>query len=314
MSQVRDKRFKKARKLDAKLRLALVGPTNSGKTFTALRIAQDLVPNAKIAVLDSQRGQASKYADLFDFDSDEIGNHSPETYTKAIQDAEAEGYDVLIIESLSHAWMGKDGALELVDKAAKRAQSGNKFFAWRDVTPMHNQLVDTMMSCKLHVIATIRTKMEWVIEDDERGKKVPRRVGLAPIQREGLEYEFDIVADLNASNEFIVSKTICPALKGAIIKEAGPEVAKILREWLVGEKPTEQARPVDPIAVLLDDPEVKVLFDKLGAPEAKRRVTCEKWKTKAALVPALEARLKDADRDAAPKKDAKKNHEPSTAT
>ena len=96
---------------------------------------------------------------------------------------------MLIIDSLSHAWAGKDGALELVDKAAAR-ERGNSFAAWRHVTPLHNAMVDAIIGARLHIIVTMRSKVEWVIEKDERGKAVPRKIGLQPVQREGLEYEF----------------------------------------------------------------------------------------------------------------------------
>ena len=99
----------------------------------------------------------------------------PQRYIAAIGEAAAAGYDVLIIDSLSHAWMGKDGALELVDKAAKRNPAGNAFAAWRDVTPLHNQLVDALLAAPLHLIVTLRSKMEYVQEKDERGKTVIRK-------------------------------------------------------------------------------------------------------------------------------------------
>jgi len=138
---------------------------------------------------------------------------------------------VLIIDSLSHAWTGKDGALELVDKAAAR-ERGNSFAAWRHVTPLHNAMVDAMIGARLHLIVTMRSKVEWVVEKDERGKSVPRKIGLQPVQRDGLEYEFDVVADMDLDNNFIVSKTRCPALRGKVINLPNEEPAKTLRAWL----------------------------------------------------------------------------------
>ena len=110
--------FTKATKQEAKLRLALAGPSGSGKTYTALQIATHL--GGPIALVDTERGSARKYADLFSFDVLELDSFHPERYIEAIHEAEEAGYAVLILDSLSHAWAGKDGALELVDKAAKR--------------------------------------------------------------------------------------------------------------------------------------------------------------------------------------------------
>ena len=223
--------FKKATKEQAKLRMGIIGPAGSGKTYTALITARNLVPDGKIAVIDTERGSASKYADIFEFDVCELESFHPENYIKTIQAAEEAGYDVLIIDSLSHAWAGKDGALELVDKAAAR-ERGNSFAAWRHVTPLHNAMVDAIIGARLHIIVTMRSKVEWVIEKDERGKSVPRKIGLQPVQRDGLEYEFDVVADMDLDNNFIVSKTRCPALRGSVIHCPNEEPAKTLRAWL----------------------------------------------------------------------------------
>src|SRR5690242_19965331 len=109
--------------------MALVGPSGSGKTYTALKIATNLVPSGKVALIDTERGSASKYAKLFKFDVLELRNYHPEAYIKAIKAAADNGYDVLIIDSLSHAWNGDGGVLSIVDK------KGGRFDAWKDVTP-----------------------------------------------------------------------------------------------------------------------------------------------------------------------------------
>src|SRR5690606_14563448 len=188
-------------------------------------------------------------ADEFEFDVLNLDTFSPEVYIQAIRAAEAAGYDVLIIDSLSHAWAGKDGALEQVDKVARRMQTTNTFAAWREVTPMHNALVDAMVRCKCHLIVTMRAKTEYVVEkDDKTGKTTPRKVGLAPIQRDGLEYEFDIVADMDIDNNFIVSKTRYKPLTGAVINKPKPELGREILVWLESGAPMEdvpraQAQP-----------------------------------------------------------------------
>lgn len=238
--------FKKATKSQAKLRLAFVGPSGSGKTYSALRVARSIVgPTGKIAVIDTERGSASKYAGIFDFDVCEPESFSPESYVKLIHEAEND-YDALIIDSLTHAWSGKDGALEQVDKAAARSRAnGNSFAAWREVTPMHNALVDAMLACRCHLFVTMRVKSEYVIEENSQGKKVPRKIGLAPIQRDGLEYEFDVVGDMDQDNVLVVSKTRCPELKRAVVKEPGEDFAKVLKDWLTDGAPVAQPQPAE---------------------------------------------------------------------
>lgn len=241
--------FKKATREQAKLRAALVGPSGSGKTYTALNIATHL--GGRVAVIDTEHGSASLYAGgkPFDFDVLELTSFHPDRYTEAIIAAEKAGYDVLVIDSLSHAWQGKDGALETVDRAKNSFTEG-----WRNVTPSHNRMVDTIIGARLHVIATMRVKTEYVVEEDEKtGKKVPRKIGLAPVQRAGMEYEFGVVADLDLDHNLTVSKTRCLALDGVTVNKPGPALAATLLEWLSEGDEVEYATDtqVDRIAELV---------------------------------------------------------------
>lgn len=236
--------FRKAVKSQSKLRLALIGPSGSGKTYTALSVARGL--GQKVAVIDTEHGSASKYADQFGFDVLELETFSPATYVQAIQAAEAAGYEVVVIDSLSHAWMGKDGALELVDKATARSKSGNSYTAWREVTPQHNQMIDAIVRSKCHIVATMRAKTEYLQEKDDRsGKTVIRKVGLAPVQRDGMEYEFDLVGDIDHEHRLVVTKSRIASLADAVIPKPGAEFAATLRDWLnSGEAVPEVERPL----------------------------------------------------------------------
>jgi hypothetical protein len=237
-------RFQKATRKQLKLRMALVGPTGAGKTKTALLLAAVL--GKRVAVIDSENRSASKYVGepgVPEFDVCELDSYAPRNYVEAIKDAEREGYDVIIVDGITQAWSGKDGALEMVDKAAKRSQSGNSFTAWRDVTPHHNALVEALVQCKAHLIVTMRAKMEYVLEEDARGKKTPRKVGMAPIQREGMEYELDVVGDLDVEHNLMISKTRCSALDGAVINKPGRELAETLLSWLGEGAPVAAEQP-----------------------------------------------------------------------
>ena len=176
--------FKKATKTQSRLRLALCGPAGAGKTYTALTVGSEL---GKVAVLDTERGSASKYADRFAFDVVELEDYHPKNYVEVSKVAEKAGYQVLIVDSLSHAWSGKGGALDLKDKATARSRSGNSYTAWREITPLHNELVDAILGADLHVIVTMRSKTEYILEDNGKGGKTPRKVGMAPVQRDGME-------------------------------------------------------------------------------------------------------------------------------
>jgi len=141
--------------------------------------------------------------------------------------------------------MGKNGALEQVDRAGDKG--GNSYTAWREVTPQQNRLVDTMIGCDMHLIATMRAKMDYVLEDDSRGKKVPRKVGMAPVQRDGIEFEFDIVGEMNQAFDLTITKSRCPALAGIMLQRpTGIDVADTLLAWLKGEAPPVLPKPTTP--------------------------------------------------------------------
>lgn len=219
--------FKKATKKRAKLRLALVGPSGSGKTYTALLLAKALSKGRPVAVIDSERGSASKYAgDVADFDVCELETFEPLRYVETIDGAAEAGYPVLVVDSLSHAWTGEGGALDQVDRR------GGKFQAWREVTPMHRKLVDTILGYPGHVICTMRSKTEYVVEKDKRGRTEVRKVGLAPVMRDGVEYEFDVVGDMDHAHSLTVSKSRCAALADQVIRKPGADVAERLLAWL----------------------------------------------------------------------------------
>lgn len=226
--------FKQAVKHESKLRLAITGPSGSGKTFTALAIACNM--GGKVAVVDTEHGSASKYADLFEFDVLEMQPpFHPDRFVEAIQDAAKAGYKVIVLDSLTHAWKGTGGLLQVVDQIGKRSNSNNSYTAWKDATPIQERLVESIVGAGLHVIATMRSKQEYALERDEKtGKSAPKKIGMAAEQREGFEYEFDVVFDMNMAHEGVVSKTRCVALTDVIIAKPGKDVADVLLEWLQG--------------------------------------------------------------------------------
>ena len=196
--------FKKATKMQAKLRLALTGTSGSGKTTGALMIAKGL--GGKIAVLDTERGSASLYADQYDFDVVELAPpYTPERYIEVIKAAEKEGYDTLILDSITHEWSGQGGILEIVDAAARAKYKGNSYAAWNEGTPRHQKFLDAMLASSCHIIATMRSKAVYVESEKSNGKKSIEKQGSAPQQRDGLEYEFTAVLDINVDRHLAVA-------------------------------------------------------------------------------------------------------------
>lgn len=247
-----------------KARLAFEGVAGGGKTYSALAVASHL--GDSIAVIDTEHKSALLYADLFRFDWLGLDRFAPDALVEAL--AAASGHDTAIVDSWSHFWMGTDGMLEQVDRAGKRSGSGNSFGGWKEMRPAERRMVDAMLSFPGHLIVTLRTKTDWVVEENERGKKQPRKIGLKAEQREGLEYDFTIVGQLDFDNNLIISKSRCPALSGAVVHKPGEEFARTLRDWLEsGEKDGPSATDIRDEACddSLTVDELKALYDKAEA-------------------------------------------------
>lgn len=189
-------KFSKAMRKQAKLRLALTGPSGSGKTYGALIIAKGL--GGTTAVIDTEKGSASLYSDRFNFDVLELDPpFTPERFIEAITAAQDAGYDNLIIDSLTHEWSGTGGCLEMLDSLAKAKFGGNTWSAWSVITPRHNKFLDAILRSDVNIIATMRSKTETAQVDKGNGKKRVDKLGMKSEQRDGVEYEFTTVLDLN---------------------------------------------------------------------------------------------------------------------
>lgn len=231
---------KDAVKRNIRARIGLLAPTGGGKTFTGLKFLFSMVELGmakKIGVIDTEHESASKYiGDPFpSFRVIELADDfSPEIYVEALQLLADDGCDAVLVDSLTHAWAGKGGALEIKDKTG-RQKGFNDYTAWGPVTSMHNRLIEKMLSYPGHLIGTMRVKMDHVVEKDEKtGKNTVRKIGLQPVQRDGMEYEFDLVGDLDTDHVFTVSKTRCSALDGYSERKPGKDVILKLRAWLEG--------------------------------------------------------------------------------
>lgn len=245
--------FKQAVRQVAKLRLALSGPSGSGKTYSALLIASGIVPMEKVAVIDTENGSANLYANLGTYSVLTLHPpYTPKKYIEAIRAAEQEGFELVIIDSLSHAWNGEGGLLEQKDKATDAKYKGNGWAAWREVTPEYNKLIETMLNSPCHIIATMRSKTEYM-QDDSNGRKRIVKVGAAPIQRDGIEYEFTVVFDLSIDHVATVNKDRTRLFDGQYFVPT-PDVGKTLKQWLDAGEPAPAPQPV-PVAAAQSAPQ-----------------------------------------------------------
>ena len=217
--------FKKATKKQAKLRLALFGVSGSGKTYSALRFAKGL--GGSIAVIDTENHTACKYSDRFDFDVCECEKASINNIVNLLN--EASEYDVLIIDSLTHAW---DELVEEVNRIAKTKFGGNSWSAWSDGTPKQRAFIKALLNFKGHLIVTMRSETSWEVTENDKGKKVPVRIGTAPKQGKSIEYEFDMLMQLSQDHSALVLKDRTGKYQDECIDLIDEELGKQLGEWL----------------------------------------------------------------------------------
>ena len=236
--------FKRATKAQAKLRAAFFGPSGAGKTYSALRVATGM--GGAIAFIDTEGAvherpdgsveeisSASKYADRFEFDVLNLRDKSIDGYVEAISKAAAAGYQILVIDSMTHAWQELTAE---VDRLAKAKYKGNTWSAWSEGTPLQRRLVGAILGFPGHVIATMRSKTEWTTVDNN-GKKTPQRVGLAPEQGKGVEYEFDLLVEISTEHIANVIKDRTGKFQDKLIEKPDEKFGKALAAWLADGEP-----------------------------------------------------------------------------
>lgn len=194
------------------LRLAIAGIAKAGKSMTALAVAKGMREEdpsiGEVAVACSERGSAAKYAKFYKFKLNVLTSFHPDRYIEAIDSAERRGFGICILDGISQCWGGKDGVLETKDKVAGMRGS-NPFDAWRTASPLHNRFVDRILESKMHIICTMRSKTSYVIEPDDNGKHRPRKIGLEPVQRDNISYEFDLLGEIDEDHTLTFGGTRC---------------------------------------------------------------------------------------------------------
>lgn len=220
-------KYTRASRKQSKIRLLLSGPSGSGKTYSALQIAFGL--GKRIAVIDTERGSAELYSDVGEYYVQCL--RSPfltENYEQAIHDAENEGFDVIIIDSLTHAWSGEGGLLDQHD--AVTGFGGNSWAAWKPITPKHTHLVETILQSPAHIISTVRSKTAYAIDNSE-GKNRPVKIGQAPQQKVDIEYDYTIAFDLALNHTVMVSKDRTGLFPSEYFTPC-PETGERIKAWL----------------------------------------------------------------------------------
>lgn len=217
--------IRKAERKKAKLRLGIAGASGSGKTWSALEIATGM--GGKIGMIDTEAGRGELYGNDFEYDIIRLeAPYRTARYIEAIKAFENAGYDILIIDSLSHAWDGSGGVLSTVDAGGGWFTKGGQ-----QGSAEQNALIEAIITSKLHIITTLRAKTEYAMEKDDRGKMVPHKLGLKPIQRDNIEYEYTVFMNMNQDHIADVSKDNTKMFGQRFIKP-NKEMGAHLTTWL----------------------------------------------------------------------------------
>ena len=223
---------RKAEKKRVKLKMAVQGPSGSGKTWGALALARNLWPQAKMCVVDTENESASLYADRFEFDTIPLGPpFTTARYVQCIDAIAKAGYDVIILDSITPQWDGEGGILRRKEEMDRRPGS-NGYANWATFTPEHEAFKQTMMQTPMHVIATMRSKQDYILVANDKGKQVPKKVGMAPIQRDQMDYEFTLVFDVEMDHKGAASKDRTGLFNDKVVDLADLKTADAIRNWL----------------------------------------------------------------------------------
>ncbi len=219
--------LRKSERKQAKIKMAIQGPSGSGKTYSSLLLAYGLCNDwSKIAVIDTENHSSDLYAHLGQFNVLSLdAPFTPERYIEAIRICVNQGISVIIIDSISHEWEGTGGILEQLGNMA-----GNSFTNWSKLTPRHNAFTQEILQSPVHIIATIRSKQDYVLAD-KNGKMVPEKVGLKAVTRDGMDYEFTLVFDLDIKNSAIASKDRTGLFFGKPEQKLSSTTGKIILDW-----------------------------------------------------------------------------------
>lgn len=219
--------IRQAERKQAKIKMGLQGPSGSGKTYSALLLAYGLIEDwSKIVVIDTENHSSDLYAHLGNYNVLHLEPpFSPERYFEAIEICEEAQMEVIITDSVSSEWEGNGGILDVHGNMA-----GNSFTNWSKLTPRHNAFVGKILQSNCHVIATIRSKQDWVLTE-KNGKQVPEKVGLKGVTRDGMDYELTLVFELDLKHNAVATKDRTGLFMDKPQFIISPATGSKIREW-----------------------------------------------------------------------------------
>jgi hypothetical protein len=264
--------FHPAKREAVSLLIGLAGGTGSGKTFSAMQIAQGLCGDKPFAVIDTEAGRAKHYADQFTFDHGDLtAPFTPARYADAIETADAGGYPVIVVDSASHEHAGDGGLLDMHDAEYERmgSRESAKMAAWIKPKSEHKRMVQRLLQVRAHVILCFRAEEKIEIVKDAQGKTVVRPKasvtgldGWIPVAEKTLPYELTLSFLLTAGAPGLPKPIKLQEQHRALVpldKPLTQETGRLLGEWAAGGD-----APDVPIALTLTN-ELMALAEKGAA-------------------------------------------------
>lgn len=282
-----------AERRKAKMRVAILGPSGAGKTYSALLLARGLATAwDKVALIDSENGSGDLYSDLGPYNVITLERFSPRDYIEAINACEAAGMEAVVVDSASHEWEWCKAEVDRI-----KATTKNDYTAWGPVGKLHDEFLRKLNTSSVHMVECARTKQDYILVD-KNGKKVPEKVGMAAVQRDGFEYEFTVVFELDMGHKAFATKDRTRLFVDKEAQAITPETGKALLNWAsTGKEPEKKVETQDADGKPDWDVDEKLAFDEEAA--ARLSAAVGKFKTADALLATAEAKYKLTEKDRA---------------
>ena len=255
--------LQKAKRIQAKIKIAIGGASGSGKTLSALLLAYGLVKASHpewadtqvwdhIACIDTENKSSSLYV------GKQVGptligeynviNMEPPYEEQSLIDAigvcQQAGIECTIIDSTSAFWVD---ALETQGKIAERTKSN--FSSWKPVKADQNKMMQAILQCDMHIIANYRAKMEYTQDVNDAGKKVVRQLGMGIIAEGTNIYEYTLVFMLDADHVANATKDRTGIFDGqffTITADTGRKIYQWISEGEVAPPPAPVLQKAEP--------------------------------------------------------------------
>lgn len=251
--------LRQSQRKKAKIKMALQAPSGAGKTMSAILLAKGLCNGdlSRVVVIDTENGSADLYAHLGNYNVISLKPpFTPQQYVEAINVCEKAGMEVIIIDSISHCW---DYLLDYHSSLA-----GNSFTNWAKIKPLEKSFMDKILQCDAHVIATMRTKQDYVLNQKD-GKFIPEKVGLKAVQRDGVDFEFTLVLDIDIKHYATASKDRTSLFMDKPEFKITPEIGIKILEWCNQDFSQEPTTDMDTDPMLSEISEKIIKCENLTA-------------------------------------------------